>query len=136
VLLHGFPSSSFMYRNLIPLLADRYRVIAPGYLGFGLSDAPPVTEFDYSFDALTDLTAGLLDQLAITRYAMYVQDYGAPIGWRPPMRQAPLARLPVMAVDLFAPRGVGSAGEFRVARVGGGRSAVQPVGGRRRVAGG
>ncbi len=86
VLLHGFPTSSFMFRNLIPQLADRYRVIAPDHLGFGLSDAPPVEEFDYSFDALTDLTAGLLDALGISRYAMYVQDYGAPIGWRLALR--------------------------------------------------
>ncbi|MEU6208213.1 alpha/beta fold hydrolase [Micromonospora musae] len=82
VLLHGFPTSSFMFRNLIPALADRYRVIAPDHLGFGLSAAPPADEFDYSFDALADLTAGLLDQLEVRRYAMYVQDYGAPIGWR------------------------------------------------------
>jgi pimeloyl-ACP methyl ester carboxylesterase/catechol 2,3-dioxygenase-like lactoylglutathione lyase family enzyme len=86
VLLHGFPTSSFMFRNLIPRLADRYRVIAPDHLGFGLSDAPPVEEFDYTFDALTDLTAGLLDQLGITRYTIYVQDYGAPIGWRLALR--------------------------------------------------
>jgi pimeloyl-ACP methyl ester carboxylesterase len=82
VLLHGFPASSFMFRNLIPALADRYRVIAPDHLGFGFSDAPPAAEFDYTFDALTGLTAGLLAQLGVTRYALYVQDYGAPIGWR------------------------------------------------------
>jgi pimeloyl-ACP methyl ester carboxylesterase len=86
VLLHGFPASSFMFRNLIPQLADRYRVLAPDLLGFGLSDAPPADEFDYSFEALTDLTAGLLDQLGIGRYAMYVQDYGAPVGWRLALR--------------------------------------------------
>ncbi|MFJ4716855.1 alpha/beta fold hydrolase [Streptomyces sp. NPDC088785] len=85
VLLHGFPTSSFMFRNLIPRLAG-YRVIAPDHLGFGLSDAPRVEEFDYSFDALADLTAGLLDQLGVTRYAMVVQDYGAPIGWRLALR--------------------------------------------------
>ncbi|GAA0425038.1 hydrolase [Acrocarpospora corrugata] len=82
VLLHGFPTSSFMFRDLIPQLADRYRVIAPDYLGFGFSDAPPAGEFDYSFDVLAQLTAGLLDQLGVTEFAMYVQDYGAPIGWR------------------------------------------------------
>jgi pimeloyl-ACP methyl ester carboxylesterase len=82
VLLHGFPASSFMFRGLIPLLADRYHVIAPDHLGFGLSDAPAVTDFDYTFDALADLTAGLLDQLGVTRFTMYVQDYGAPVGWR------------------------------------------------------
>lgn len=82
VLLHGFPTSSHMFRHLIPALADRYHVIAPDHLGFGLSDAPGVEEFDYTFDALTALTAGLLDHLGVTRYAIYVQDYGAPIGWR------------------------------------------------------
>ncbi|GAA2266565.1 MULTISPECIES: alpha/beta fold hydrolase [Kitasatospora] len=82
VLLHGFPTSSFMFRHLIPALADRYHVIAPDHLGFGFSDAPGVDEFDYTFDALTELTAGLLAQLGADRYAIYVQDYGAPIGWR------------------------------------------------------
>jgi pimeloyl-ACP methyl ester carboxylesterase len=82
VLLHGFPASSFMFRGLIPLLADRYRVIAPDHLGFGLSDAPAAADFGYTFDALAGLTAGLLRQLGVTRYAMYVQDYGAPVGWR------------------------------------------------------
>jgi pimeloyl-ACP methyl ester carboxylesterase len=82
VLLHGFPTSSFMFRELIPLLADRYRLIAPDMLGFGLSAAPAVEEFDYTFDALADLTAELLRKLGVQRYAMYVQDYGAPIGWR------------------------------------------------------
>ncbi|MEV6283837.1 alpha/beta hydrolase [Kribbella sp. NPDC051770] len=82
VLLHGFPTSSFMFRHLVPLLAGRYHVIAPDHLGFGLSDAPAADEFGYTFDALANLTASLLEQLGVTRYAMYVQDYGAPVGWR------------------------------------------------------
>jgi pimeloyl-ACP methyl ester carboxylesterase len=82
VLLHGFPASSFMFRDLIPALADRYHVIAPDLLGFGYSDAPAASEFSYTFDALAGLTAGLLEQLGVDRYAVYVQDYGAPIGWR------------------------------------------------------
>ena len=82
VLLHGFPTSSYMFRNLIPELAEHYHVIAPDHLGFGLSDAPPTDRFTYTFDALTELTKGLLDQLGVTRYAVYLQDYGAPIGWR------------------------------------------------------
>jgi pimeloyl-ACP methyl ester carboxylesterase len=86
LLLHGFPTSSFMFRNLIPLLAGDYHVIAPDHLGFGLSDAPGAREFSYTFDALTDLTAGLLARLGIARYAIYVQDYGAPIGWRLALR--------------------------------------------------
>jgi pimeloyl-ACP methyl ester carboxylesterase len=75
-----------MFRNLVPALADHYHVIAPDHLGYGLSDAPSVDEFDYTFDALTDLTQGLLAQLDVTKYAIYVQDYGAPIGWRLALR--------------------------------------------------
>jgi pimeloyl-ACP methyl ester carboxylesterase len=82
VLLHGFPTSSFMFRELIPRLADRFHLIAPDHLGFGLSDAPSVADFQYSFDALAELTAGLLGQLGVGRYAMFVHDYGAPVGWR------------------------------------------------------
>lgn len=87
VLLHGYPTSSFMFRHLIPLLADRFHIVAPDHLGFGLSAAPGVEEFDYSFDALTDLTEALLDELGVGRYAIYVQDYGAPIGWRLALRR-------------------------------------------------
>ena len=72
VLLHGFPTSSYMFRNLVPALADRYHVIAPDHLGFGLSDAPAVEQFDYTFDALTALTQGLLRELKVDRYAIYV----------------------------------------------------------------
>lgn len=86
LLLHGFPTSSHMFRNLIPLLAEKYHVVAPDLLGFGHSDAPPVDEFDYTFDALTDFTQALIEHLGITRYAMYVQDYGAPVGWRLALR--------------------------------------------------
>jgi pimeloyl-ACP methyl ester carboxylesterase len=82
VLLHGFPSSSAMFRGLIPRLADRHRVIAPDYLGFGHSDAPSVEEFEYTFDHLTDVVEALLRQLGVQRFAVYVQDYGAPVGWR------------------------------------------------------
>ncbi|WP_231963522.1 alpha/beta fold hydrolase [Mycobacterium adipatum] len=71
-----------MFRGLLPLLADRWHLLAPDHLGFGHSDAPAAGDFGYSFDALSSLTAGLLEQLCVTRYAMYVHDYGAPIGWR------------------------------------------------------
>ncbi len=86
LLLHGAPASSHMFRDLIPLLADRYHLIAPDYLGFGLSDSPSVDEFDYTFDALTDQVEALISGLGLTRYSMYVQDYGAPIGWRLALR--------------------------------------------------
>lgn len=82
LLLHGFPTSSHMFRNLIPLLADRYRVIAPDYPGFGGSDAPDHRTFAYTFAHYADLVDGLLSQLGADRYAMYVMDYGAPVGYR------------------------------------------------------
>jgi pimeloyl-ACP methyl ester carboxylesterase len=82
VLLHGFPASSHMFRNLIPALADRYHLIAPDHIGFGYSSAPPLAEFPYTFDALARITTGLLEQLGIETYSIYVHDYGAPIGWR------------------------------------------------------
>jgi pimeloyl-ACP methyl ester carboxylesterase len=80
--LHGFPASSHSFRELIPALADRYHVVAPDHIGFGESAMPPVQDFDYSFETLTDVTVGLLDALGLDRFAMYVHDYGAPIGWR------------------------------------------------------
>jgi Predicted hydrolases or acyltransferases (alpha/beta hydrolase superfamily) len=83
VLLHGFPSSSHMFRDLIPQLSDRFHVIAPDYLGFGYSDAPTVEEFEYTFD---NLAAGVEDllfrNLRLKQFSIYVQDYGAPIGYR------------------------------------------------------
>ena len=82
VLLHGFPSSSHMFRNLIPALADRYRVIAPDLPGFGLSDMPKPADFPYSFATYTDIVDQLLAQLGACRYALYVMDYGAPVGLR------------------------------------------------------
>jgi pimeloyl-ACP methyl ester carboxylesterase len=82
VLLHGFPASSFMFRELLADLSDEYHLVAPDHLGFGQSDAPPVDEFRYSFDALADLTHDLLTKLGLDRFALYVQDYGAPIGFR------------------------------------------------------
>lgn len=82
LLLHGFPTSSWQYRNLIPALADRYRVIAPDYPGFGHSAVPDRSEFDYTFANYADLMKGLVDQLGIDSYAIYVFDYGAPTGFR------------------------------------------------------
>lgn len=82
LLLHGFPTSSQMFRNLIPALADRYHVIAPDYPGYGNSSAPPHDKFEYSFDNLAGVVEQFLDKLGVQRYAMYVMDYGAPIGFR------------------------------------------------------
>jgi pimeloyl-ACP methyl ester carboxylesterase len=82
LLLHGFPSSSFMFRELIPLLATRFRVIAPDYPGFGQSDFPSASRFEYTFANLTRVVDAFLGVLAIDRFSLYVQDYGAPIGFR------------------------------------------------------
>ncbi|WP_396614768.1 alpha/beta fold hydrolase [Lysobacter soli] len=82
LLLHGFPTSSQMYRDLIPLLADRFHVIAPDYPGFGQSAAPSPSEFEYSFDNFAKLMDRFTQQLGLERYALYVMDYGAPVGFR------------------------------------------------------
>lgn len=82
LLLHGYPTSSHMFRHLIPALSDTYRVIAPDHIGFGRSSAPSTEEFDYTFDALADVTAAFVKALGVERYTVYVQDYGAPVAWR------------------------------------------------------
>jgi pimeloyl-ACP methyl ester carboxylesterase/alkylhydroperoxidase family enzyme len=82
LLLHGFPSSSHQYRGLIGRLADKYRVIAPDLPGFGFSDAPPAKTFGYTFDHLAEVVESFTDVLGLTRYALYVFDYGAPVGFR------------------------------------------------------
>lgn len=82
LLLHGFPTSSHMFRHLIPALADRYRVIAPDYPGFGYSSFPSREQFHYSFASIARVVAGFTDAVGLSRYAIYIQDYGAPIGLR------------------------------------------------------
>lgn len=82
LLLHGFPTAGHMFRDLIPLLADRFRVIAPDLPGFGQTKAPARGVFTYSFDALADVVAGFVDVIGLQRYALYIFDYGAPTGLR------------------------------------------------------
>jgi len=82
LLLHGFPTSSHMFRNLLPLLADRYRVIAPDLPGFGFTTSPPATEFAYTFDHLAEVIDGFTQALGLAQYALYIFDYGAPVGLR------------------------------------------------------
>ena len=82
LLLHGFPTSSHMFRDLIPLLADRYHVVAPDYPGFGYSDAPAIDKFAYTFDHLTDVIENFTDAVGLRRYALYMQDFGGPVGFR------------------------------------------------------
>lgn len=82
LLLHGFPTSSHMFRNLIPRLADKYHVVAPDYPGFGYSSAPGVSEFSYSFDHLAEIIDQFTVAKGLKKYSLYVQDYGAPVGYR------------------------------------------------------
>lgn len=86
LLLHGFPSASHMFRDLIPLLADRFRLIAPDLPGFGQTKAPPRGTFDYTFDSLADVIEGFTNAMSLDRYALYIFDYGAPVGLRLAMR--------------------------------------------------
>lgn len=82
LLLHGFPTSSHMFRDLIPALADRYHVVAPDYPGFGYSSAPSVDEFEYTFDNLARIVEKFTERLELESYSLYLMDYGAPVGYR------------------------------------------------------
>src|SRR5580704_1225635 len=82
LLLHGFPTSSHMFRDLIPLLADQYHLVAADYPGFGYSSMPSVTEFEYTFDRLTEVIRHFTDVVGLKRYALYAQDFGGPVGFR------------------------------------------------------
>lgn len=82
LLLHGFPTSSHMFRNLIPALSDSYHVVAPDYPGFGNSSAPSVSEFEYSFDHLARIMERFTEEIGLTSYSLYLMDYGAPVGFR------------------------------------------------------
>jgi pimeloyl-ACP methyl ester carboxylesterase len=82
LLLHGFPSSSHMFRNLIPLLSDRFHIVAPDLPGFGFSGSPPQSQFKYTFDNLAKIIEAFTETIGLMRYALYVFDYGAPVGFR------------------------------------------------------
>ena len=82
LLLHGFPTSSHMFRNLIPALADKFHLVAPDYPGYGNSSMPTVNEFDYTFDHLAEIMEKFIAAIDLKKYSLYVMDYGAPIGYR------------------------------------------------------
>lgn len=82
LLLHGFPSSSRMWEPLLPLLADKYHLIAPDYPGFGHSSAPSTSEFAYTFDRIAQIMDAFVTKLGLARYVLFVQDYGGPVGFR------------------------------------------------------
>jgi pimeloyl-ACP methyl ester carboxylesterase len=86
LLMHGYPSSSFMFRNLIPVLNGKFHVIAPDMPGFGFSDMPARSHYAYTFDNIANTMQGFIDRLALKRFAIYVFDYGAPVGFRLVMR--------------------------------------------------
>ncbi len=82
LLLHGFPTSSHMFRNLIPRLSDRFHLVAPDFPGFGASSMPSMEEFEYSFDNIAEVVEKFVDKLGINSYSIYLMDYGAPVGYR------------------------------------------------------
>ncbi len=82
LLLHGFPTSSHMFRNLIPALADRFHLVAPDYPGFGNSSMLTIDQFTYTFDKLADVIEKFTEKIGLKKYSLYVQDYGAPVGYR------------------------------------------------------
>ena len=82
LLLHGFPTSSHMFRDLIPALADQYHLVAPDYPGYGFSSMPSVDEFDYSFDNIARIIGKFTDEIGLDKYSLYLMDYGAPVGFR------------------------------------------------------
>jgi pimeloyl-ACP methyl ester carboxylesterase len=82
LLLHGFPTSSHMFRDLMPALADEYHLVAPDYPGFGYSSMPSVDEFDYTFDRFAEIVEAFTEGLSLDSYSIYLQDYGAPVGFR------------------------------------------------------
>jgi pimeloyl-ACP methyl ester carboxylesterase len=82
LLLHGFPTSSHMFRNLMQVLSDRFHLVAPDYPGFGSSSMPSIEEYDYTFDSIADVTDSFTEKLGLNKYSLYMMDYGAPVGYR------------------------------------------------------
>ena len=115
LLLHGFPSSSRMFDTLIPLLADRYHLVAPDYPGFGQSDAPPASQFRYTFDHLASVMEKFTEQLGLRDYAMYLQDYGGPVGFRMALAHPERVRAIVIQNAVSDEAGLGPAWESRKA---------------------
>lgn len=115
LLLHGFPSSSVMFETLIPRLADRYHLVAPDYPGFGLSDAPPPEQYAYTFDHLASTVDHLAGQLGLTRYSLYLQDYGGPVGMRLALAHPERIQAMIIQNAVSSEAGLGPAWESRKA---------------------
>ena len=106
LLLHGWPSSSHMFRDLLPKLADRFHLVAPDYPGFGYTQQPSVEEFDYSFANIATLIEHFIDALGITKASLYVQDYGGPVGMRIATKRPELIRAIVVQNSNFHMEGI------------------------------
>lgn len=107
LLLHGFPTSSHMFRNLLILLKDRYRLIAPDYPGFGYSSFPAPDTFEYTFDHLSKVMEKFIDQLGLSHFSLYIQDYGAPVGLRIVTRRPELLDCLIVQNANAYPEGIG-----------------------------
>jgi len=113
LLLHGYPSSSRMFDTLIPLLADRYHIVAPDYPGFGHSDAPSSSTFLYTFDHLAEIVERLVEKLALNDYVLYLNDYGGPIGFRLALAHPERVKALVIQNAVAHEEGLGPAWEIR-----------------------
>jgi pimeloyl-ACP methyl ester carboxylesterase len=113
LLLHGFPSSSRMFDTLIPLLADRYHIVAPDYPGFGQSDAPSPTTFAYTFDHLAAIVDKFTETIGLQSYVLYLQDYGGPIGFRLALRHPERIQAMIIQNAVAHDEGLGPAWEAR-----------------------
>jgi pimeloyl-ACP methyl ester carboxylesterase len=117
LLLHGFPTSSHMFRDLLPKLAETYHVVAPDYPGYGYSDAPSVDAFDYSFEKLADVVGAFTEKLGLQKYSLYIQDFGSPVGMRlatrhPDRVEALIVQNAVAHVEGLSPEGFAPARAF------------------------
>ncbi len=113
LLLHGYPSSSRMFATLIPLLADRYHLVAPDYPGFGESDAPPASEFRYTFDHLAKVVDDFTQVIGLHQYVLYQQDYGGPIGLRLAVAHPERVRAIIVQNAVAHEDGLGTAWDIR-----------------------
>jgi pimeloyl-ACP methyl ester carboxylesterase len=113
LLLHGYPSCSRMFATLMPLLADRYHLVAPDYPGFGRSDAPPADRFEYSFDHLAEIMQAFTEHLRLPRYTLYLQDYGGPIGFRLAMAHPERVEAIIIQNAVASEEGLGPAWALR-----------------------
>jgi pimeloyl-ACP methyl ester carboxylesterase len=115
LLLHGFPSSSSMFATLIPLLADKYHLVAPDYPGFGLSGSPAPSEYAYTFDHIANTVEKLTEALSLSRYSLYLQDYGGPVGFRLALAHPERVEAIIIQNAMASEEGLGPAWDVRKA---------------------